>query len=169
MSKYPPSFAPFMSESPLFPTLGSGNLYILNVRTAHGCELHYHNPLDGMSEICQNPLGCPWGPLWELTLTGVLLCNAMQNGCVPLGYNPMMSQVNWTKSYKVIYIGWLRLRTIYNPVIHRSAKGGIKPFVFLQVQAQVGRHILFNYYQPDNHFCCFVLILICISHLNVQV
>ncbi len=47
--KSPPSFAPFVSESPLFPTPGGGNLFILNVTTAPGSEHHCHNPLGGMS------------------------------------------------------------------------------------------------------------------------
>ncbi len=74
MSKSPPSFSPFVSEFPLFPTPGSGNLFILNVRTAPGSEHNCHNPLGGMSESCQNPLGCPWGPPGDwFTLTGALM------------------------------------------------------------------------------------------------
>ncbi len=63
LSKYPPSFAPYVSESPLFPTLG--NLFILNVRTTPGSEHHCHKPLGRMSESCQNPLGCPYPRRWK--------------------------------------------------------------------------------------------------------
>ncbi len=59
LSKSPPSFASFVSESPLFPTPGGGNFFILNVRTATGSEHNCHNLLGGMSESYQNPLGCP--------------------------------------------------------------------------------------------------------------
>ncbi len=70
LSKSPPSFAPFVSKSPLFPTPGGGNLFILNVRTAPGSEHPCHNPLCGMSESCQNCLG--GGIHWRFTLTGAL-------------------------------------------------------------------------------------------------
>ncbi len=43
LSKSPPSFAPLVSESPLFPTPGGGNLFILNVRSALGSE-HLSKP-----------------------------------------------------------------------------------------------------------------------------
>ncbi len=49
----------FVSDSPLFPTPGGGNLFILNVRTAPGSEHHCHNSLSGMSERCQNPMEIP--------------------------------------------------------------------------------------------------------------
>ncbi len=49
----------FVSESPLCPTPGGWNLFIWNIRTAPGSKYHCHNPLGGMSESCQNPLGCP--------------------------------------------------------------------------------------------------------------
>ncbi len=42
-SKFQPSFAPFVSECPLFPSPGGGNRFILNVRTAPGSEYYYHN------------------------------------------------------------------------------------------------------------------------------
>ncbi len=72
LSKYPPSFAHFVSESPLPPTPGCGNLFILNVRPAPGSEHHCHNSLGGMSESCQNPLVACGGP-WGFTLTGALV------------------------------------------------------------------------------------------------
>ncbi len=62
ITKSPPSFAPFVSESPLFSSTEGQNLFILNVRTAPGSEHHYHNLLGEMSESCLNPLGCPLTP-----------------------------------------------------------------------------------------------------------
>ncbi len=42
----------FMAESLSFATTCRGrNLFILNVRTVHGSELHCYDPLGGMSEI----------------------------------------------------------------------------------------------------------------------
>ncbi len=61
LSKSPSSLVPFVSESVLFPTPGYGNFFILNVETAPESEHHCHNPLGGMSESCQNPLGCMRG------------------------------------------------------------------------------------------------------------
>ncbi len=69
LSKYTPSFAPFVSNSPQ----GAGNFFILNVRTAPLFEHHCDNLLSGMAESCQNPLGCLQGALvidtdWCITL-----------------------------------------------------------------------------------------------------
>ncbi len=67
-----PSFAPFMSECPLFHTPGGGNLFILNVRATPGH--HCHNLLGRMSE---SP-GLPMEPLgihidWCITDTWFIL------------------------------------------------------------------------------------------------
>ncbi len=58
-----------LTESPLFPTPGGGNLFIFNVRTAPVSEHHCHKPMRGRSENYQNPLGCLMPP-WGFTLTG---------------------------------------------------------------------------------------------------
>lgn len=56
-----PSLSALLSLIPLLSHLMDGDFFILNARTAHGPKHHYHNPLGGMSGICQNSMGCMWG------------------------------------------------------------------------------------------------------------
>ncbi len=59
----------FVSEWPLSSYPRGGSLFILNVRSAPGCEHQYHNPL-----LSESP-GLPTGAPWEIHTNWCIMCS----------------------------------------------------------------------------------------------
>ncbi len=125
LSKSPPSSAPFVSKSPLFPTPGGGNLFILKVRTAPGSEHYCHNPLGWMPESCQNPWSCPWSPLGDshwLVRSCVELCwgGLIKSSTLVITFSTIcvkQKKLPWRRviSYKEWTPSWLHSDEVLTP------------------------------------------------------